>query len=166
MENQKHFTKQPVIAASQEKKARTALWQRIKGIRPLASSRLHFVFGRYMLVGLLSNLLDYTIFLMMYNYTSSVFVSTYTARGISMVLNYALVSRIVFHAGGPTVATFPKYMALVIFSGFLVWQLISVFNPLFGGYVLLAKLAAEALVYGFNFSMQRWLIFRRARRAG
>lgn len=166
MENEKRGLQTQIPPARQPVKPPARFWRRLKSFRPLGSPRLHFVVGRYMLVGLISNLLDYTVFLMMYHYTASVFVSTYTARGISMVLNYALVSRIVFNAGGPAVATFPKYMLLVIFSGFLVWQLISVFNPLFGERVLLSKLAAEALVYIFSFSMQRWLIFRRARHAG
>lgn len=83
-----------------------------------------------------------------------------------MLVNYALVSRIVFQAGGPVIATFPRYAALVLLSGFLVWQLVGAIAPLVGGRMVIAKLSAEALVYLFNFAMQRWLIFRRSRRAG
>lgn len=142
------------------------LWRLAQRSRALASRRLHFVVGRYMLVGLISNALDLSIFLLVHRATGSIFAATYTARGISMLVNYALVSRIVFQAGGPVIATFPKYAALVLLSGFLVWQMVAAIAPLVGGRMVIAKLSAEGLVYLFNFAMQRWLIFRRSRRAG
>lgn len=155
-----------MLLACREVKPRVHWWHKIKRAKPLQSRRLHFVAGRFLLVGLASNIVDYSLFLLVYGWTSQIFVSTYVARGVSMWINYFLVSRVVFRAGGQVVSTFPKYVGLVIVSGFIVSVLIGQIVPLVGGRIFFAKLAAEGLVFLMNFVVQRWLIFRRARRGG
>ncbi len=155
-----------MLLACREMKTRLRWWHKIKHAKPLRSRRLHFVAGRYLLVGLASNIVDYSLFLLVYGWTRQIFISTYVARGVSMWINYFLVSRVVFRAGGQVVSTFAQYVGLVILSGFFVSVLIGQISPLIGGRIFLAKLAAEGLVFLMNFAVQRWLIFRRARRGG
>ena len=141
-------------------------FRRARNIKPLTSPRLHFVVGRFMLAGLISNVIDYCIFLLVYRWTGIIFLSTYAARAVSMGINYGLVKAIVFHAGGQVVSTFSKYVILVVFSGLVVSLLLGQFIPLVGDHILVAKLMAEAIVFLLNFAIQRWFIFRRTRRAG
>lgn len=155
-----------MLLACRDRAPRRRWWRKIKGAKPLRSRRLHFVAGRFLLAGLVSNIVDYSVFLLVYGWTRQIFTSTYAARGISMWINYYLVSRVVFRAGGQVVSTFPQYVGLVILSGFIVGVLIGQIAPLVDGRMFVAKLGAEGLVFLINFAVQRWLIFRRSRHGG
>ena len=123
------------------------------------SMRIYFVLLRYTLAGLLSAAIDYAIFILAFNLSGSISASQASARGVSMVFNYAAIKNVVFYSDQSTTDTLPKYLALVCVSGFVSYMLIKglvMFTPL---PVIAAKLLAEPFVFLANFAIQRDFIF-------
>lgn len=129
---------------------------------PLVDSiKIYFVLLRYTLASLLSALVDFTVFISIYPFIGNILYSTYTARFVSLFVNYNLVNRKVFGAKNRKRETFPKYILLVIISGFLSSGIIYALHATTGIPVALAKILAESLLYIVNFYIQKKFIFTR-----
>lgn len=123
------------------------------------SMRIYFVLFRFTLVSIFSALIDNTVFILIYVFSSNILTSQVSARAVSMIFNYSAVKKVVFYSDVRHGKTFPKYLSLVIISGFVSYLLIKVltmFSPLS---VVPAKLVAESIVFLANFAIQRDFIF-------
>ena len=123
------------------------------------SMKIYFVLFRFTLASLSSALIDFVVFMLIYGLTSNLLVGQACARVISMLYNYSVVKRMVFFSEEGISRTFPKYLALVIFSGSISYFLIKIltqFSPL---PVIAAKAIVESLVFVVNFAIQRDFIF-------
>ena len=123
------------------------------------SMKIYFVLFRFTLASLSSALIDYAVFILIYGLTSNLLAGQACARLVSMLYNYSVVKKMVFFSGEQVTRTFPKYLALVIFSGTISYLLIKVltqFSPL---PVIAAKAIVESLVFLANFAIQRDFIF-------
>jgi glycosyltransferase involved in cell wall biosynthesis len=123
------------------------------------SMKIYFVLFRFTLASLLSAVIDSSVFMIAYGFTPSILTSQALARVVSMIFNYSAVKQAVFYSKQPHGKTFPRYVLLVVISGFVSYILIRVlttFSPLS---VLAAKLTAESLVFLANFAIQRDFIF-------
>ncbi len=97
--------------------------------------------------------------MLIYGLTSNLLAGQACARLISMLYNYSVVKKMVFFSGEEATRTFPKYLALVFFSGAISYLLIKVlttFSPL---PVIAAKAIVESMVFLANFAIQRDFIF-------
>ena len=123
------------------------------------SMRIYFVLLRFTLASLLTTVIDYTVFIFVYNLSASISASQASARLIAMGFNYAAVKKAVFYSEKTVANTFPKYFALVCVSGFVSYLLIKGLSVYTSLPVLAAKIFAESIVFLANFAIQRDFIF-------
>lgn len=130
----------------------------------LDSMRIYFVLFRFSLASASTALIDYTVFLLAIASGGSLAVSQVLARLFALCYNYTVVKRLVFCSDEDHQKTFPKYVALVIVSGLISYQLIGLFQAQFGWRVIPAKILAELLIFFANFAIQRDFIFARRKK--
>jgi glycosyltransferase involved in cell wall biosynthesis len=129
---------------------------------PLADSmRIYFVLFRFSLTSILTAFIDYSVFLFIYNFGSSLLISQVLARSVAMLFNYTAVRRLVFFSDQAHVKTLPKYVTLVCVSGAIAYMLIDVFVTTLHFNVVSAKIGAELMIFLANFAIQRDFIFTR-----
>jgi glycosyltransferase involved in cell wall biosynthesis len=127
----------------------------------LDSMRIYFVLFRFTFASLLSAVIDYTLFILVFSLSNTLVGSQVAARLVSMLFNYTAVKRVVFYSDQQHTRTFPKYLTLVVASGSVSLLLIDLmirYTPL---NVISAKVVAESLVFLANFAIQRDFIFTR-----
>ena len=128
------------------------------------SLRIYFVLLRFTIIALLSAILDYGIFMLVYFFViHDVVLSLTCSRIVSVSFNYLNVRRYAFRSHAHYLSTLPKYLLLAIISGILAYTLITGFMDLLGWHVMVAKLMAELIMFVVNFLVQRDFIFRRPR---
>ncbi len=124
------------------------------------SARIYFVLLRYTLASLASAAVDFIVFISVYPLVGNVLIATYAARTVSLFVNYGLVSRTVFYSKDKARQTFPKYLLLVIVSGFISSMLISYLHAKTDIPIGLAKIITESFLYIINFYVQKKIIFK------
>lgn len=127
---------------------------------PLRDSfRIYKVIFRYMCSSLLSVLIDYSVFFILANYSSNVFLLTYTGRMCSSIANFFINKKIVFKTEGKIVFQAIKYLLLVLLSGTLSAIFVSVFQKYIVDNLLIAKILVEGALFFFNFYVQKNIVF-------
>ncbi len=125
----------------------------------LNSMRLYFVLARYVSTSLLTAVVDNLVFFLCYPWVHNLLVSIYIGRLAAILVNYFLLRKVVFYSSDKPTRTFPRYIALVLFSGLVASFLIDFFNAEFHTGVLLGKIIAELLLYLVNFEVLNKLVF-------
>ena len=125
----------------------------------LNSMSLYFVLARYVSSSLLTAVVDNLVFLLSYPWIHNLLVCIYLARLVAILVNYFLLRKVVFFSSDKTTRTFPKYIALVLFSGLVASLLINFFTTEFHTGVLLNKIMAELLLYFINFTVFNKMVF-------
>jgi glycosyltransferase involved in cell wall biosynthesis len=123
------------------------------------SMKIYFVLLRFTLASLLSAVIDYTIFFVVFGLSSSILASQASARAVSMLFNYSAVKRAVFYSGQKRMQTFPRYLCLVIVSGsvsYFLIKMLAIYSPLS---VTVSKFSVESVIFLANFVIQRDFIF-------
>lgn len=133
--------------------------------RPLLDSlRIYFVLLRFSIIAILSALVDYAVFMLVYYLvTPDVRVSLICSRVVSVTFNYLNVRRFAFRSHEKYIQTLPKYLLLALFSGVMAYALITGLMSLLNWHVVAAKVVAEFIMFIINFLVQRDFIFRRQR---
>ncbi len=127
----------------------------------LDSVRIYFVLLRFSFVSLLTAILDNVVFVLMYPVLGSIGGAQIVSRLAAVAFNYGTARRAVFLSREEHRVTFPRYLLLVVASGFVSWgliQLLMQYTPLTA---VLAKVSAEALLFIGNFAIQRDFVFRK-----
>jgi len=125
----------------------------------LDSVKIYFVLFRYLFASILTALADYSVFILSYRIFENILFTNYFSRLIALSIQYMLVSKLVFISQEKMRKTFPKYLLLVIISGFISSAIISYLTSKFSMNIITSKFIAEALLYLANFIIQRELIF-------
>ena len=125
----------------------------------LNSMSLYFVLARYISTSLLTAVVDNLVFVLCYPFVHNVLASIYLARLAAILVNYFLLRKVVFVSSDKPTRTFPKYVALVLFSGLIASLLINLFNAEFHTGIVLGKIIAELLLYMVNFAILNKLVF-------
>ncbi len=135
--------------------------------RPLWDSlRIYFVLLRFSIIAILSAMLDYGIFMLVYFLIArNVMAALICSRIVSVTFNYLNVRRYAFRSNEKHTHTLPKYLTLAVVSGIMAYTLITGFMNLFGWQVMWAKIIAEFIMFIINFLVQRDFIFRKHRSA-
>jgi glycosyltransferase involved in cell wall biosynthesis len=127
---------------------------------PIADSmRIYFVMSRYLFASVLTALVDYIVFVLVMPFFGSITAATYIARGSAVSINFILVKKVVFGDHKKIMSTLPKYLLLVILSGFISLSIIHYLSSL-GMKIILAKIVAESVLYLANFIIQKEFIFK------
>ncbi len=123
------------------------------------SAKIYFVLFRYLIAGVASAVVDFFVFWLVSSVTGDYFARTFVSRGVSLVVNYTLVRNMVFSSREKMLRTFPKYILLVIVSGFVSAILVKFFHQTLGIHDMFAKVIAESILFLANFVIQRDIIF-------
>jgi len=135
---------------------------RTSHFNPLQDSmRISFVLLRFTGLSLATAILDNLVFSAVFRAGAGLFRAQAAGRLIAVLFNYPAARRAVFLSREPHRKTLPKYLALVAVSGAAAYWLIGRLAPELG--VPVAKVAAETLLFLFNFVMQRDFVFVKSR---
>jgi len=134
--------------------------------RPFRDSlRIGFVLARFSLLSLATATLDNVVFFLSLRLGLPISTAQIAARTASVLFNYPLARRAVFHSGQSHRTTFTRYVMLVAVSGYASYHLLSLLHSVLGWPVLVSKITAESILFLANFLVQRDLIFTRKRSA-
>lgn len=128
---------------------------------PLIDSiKIYFVLLRHGFTSIITAVVDFIIFISLFSTLNNILLTTYVARFIALFVQYIIVKKFVFYySSEKTTKTFPKYILLVIFSGFISSTIIFYETQALGLSILMSKLIAEFFLYLFNFTIQYKFIF-------
>ena len=104
-------------------------------------------------------IVDNGVFALLYLTTHQIFYSQVIARVLSVCVNWTLVKFVVF-AARDAKRSFPKFAALAMVNVLVTYTMIRLFKRYLGITPIYAKLIFETCLFLFNFSVQRFLIFR------
>jgi putative flippase GtrA len=130
----------------------------------LDSMRIYFVLSRYIFATFAVVAVDYAIFIAAFPLTGSVVASTYAGRCVALFVQYFAGKNWVFYSKDSMTRSFPRYVLLVAVSGFISAALIRTLTEWTGIGVVLAKVVAELVLFPFNFTVQKELVFPSADR--
>ena len=126
------------------------------------SMRIGFVLARFTMLSLATAALDNLVFLLAIRAALAPAPAQIIGRAAAVLVNYPLARRAVFLSKEPHRSTLARYLALVAASGFLSFQLMTLFERALGLTVLESKIAAESALFIVNFMVQRdWVFLRR-----
>jgi len=132
---------------------------------PLVDSmRIYFVLLRFALAAMLTALIDYTVFFLTYGASASILASQASGRAVALLFNYSAVRRAVFYSDLKHSRTFPRYLALVLFSGTVSYLLIRFLTAFTQLGVMPSKVLVESVIFLANFAVQRDFIFTRSKK--
>jgi glycosyltransferase involved in cell wall biosynthesis len=126
----------------------------------LDSMKIYYVLFRFMFSSIITAIIDYLVFILVYSFTRNIFTSTYAARAVATGINYTLARKFVFHSTD-ILKTLPKFIMLVVILGFISYNLTVSFVVFLKIPVLAAKILSELTLYITNFVIQRNFIFRK-----
>ena len=116
-------------------------------------------FLRYSGSSVLSFLVDNTVFFLGIQIGFGNLLALVTGRVASLLVNYFLLKSVVFKPKNEKNRSFAKYVGLVIFSGSVVWSLITIGEKIIPIHPIFLKLAAELGMFFFNYYVSKTFIF-------
>ncbi|MCX7049568.1 MAG: glycosyltransferase [Candidatus Sumerlaeota bacterium] len=125
----------------------------------LDSIKIYFSLFRFFITSVITAVIDGAIFLICLFLGMPIYASQILARCGALVFNYTAVRNAVFFSKQEHAKTFPKYLLLVVVSGFVSYGLIQFLIQTFSLRAMAAKIIAESLVFLANYAIQRELIF-------
>jgi len=123
------------------------------------SMRIYFVLFRFTVNSLITALIDNLVFAAVYFSGASVVRAQAAGRLLALTFNYAAARSFVFLSQQTHGVVLPRYLLLVLASGFVSYSLIQLLISLLSFPVLTAKVTAELLLFIVNFLIQRDMVF-------
>ena len=127
----------------------------------LDSMRIYFLLLRFSVLSILSALVDYLVFWLVWRQFASIGRAQATARVVSVAFNYFAVRRVVFHSRQRHAIVMPRYLALAVANALLSYAGIKFLNLSLGLPPIAAKVAVELPLFIANFAIQRDFVFTR-----
>jgi len=128
------------------------------------SMRIYFVLLRFTFISVLTAILDNAVFFLCFRVTRSILLAQAVARLASILFNYNVARRAVFHSDGRHSVLFPRYVALVIVNATISYAGIRLLIRVSPLGVFPAKILIESLLFIANFAIQRDFVFTRRMR--
>ncbi len=126
----------------------------------LNSMGSYFVLLRYMLTSVIIAAIDYIVFFGVYRLSNDVAAGVFIARTVAILVNFTLLQRRVFFYHGQESPALIKYVLLVFTAGLITTLLIQLFTQYLLFDVIIAKLAAEWMLYFINYFIVKKYIFK------
>ncbi|MDR2367484.1 MAG: bifunctional glycosyltransferase family 2/GtrA family protein [Deltaproteobacteria bacterium] len=117
------------------------------------------IFFRFFFTSILTTLIDYVVFALVYFNTNNILLSFIFARIASIIYNFTASRYYVFKVATDFVKQITKYLTLVAMFMLISWGITELFFHLFGGYVILIKAISEASLFFLSWFIQRRFIF-------
>jgi glycosyltransferase involved in cell wall biosynthesis len=127
------------------------------------SMRIYFVLFRFVSISLLSFLIDYGLFTLCFLVSNLLLPSLAIARITSSTVNFVLNKKFAFQYAGHFWQSLIQYYVLCFMVFALSLYIIKLFLFLKIN-VFIAKILADALIFFFSFSMQKFYIFAKRER--
>jgi hypothetical protein len=128
--------------------------------RPMLDSmKIYSVFFRFCAISLLSFVLDYALFVILFYFLNGLFFSVFTARILSAGFNFSMNKSKVFHYRQGSSKPFLKYAALACglgLSSFILLKIMVMFS--FNPYI--AKPVVDFFLFIISFMVQRLFVFK------
>lgn len=129
------------------------------------SMRIYFVLFRLSILSLATAALDNAVFYLAYRRTGDILASQTLGRLVAVSFNYSLARKAVFLSHEPHRVLLPRYLLLVIGSGAASYGLIRWMTHALPVSAIVAKIAAESLLFIANFVIQRDFVFTSPRQS-
>ena len=126
------------------------------------SLRIYGIIIRFFLSSILSFVLDYGLFNLLYALTKHLFLATIIARVTSSLFNFTVNRTAVFQSKAPLAATMVRYYLLCAVQMLTSYGLVALLSLLFGdGSVTVAvlKLVVDIFLYFISFRIQQAWVF-------
>lgn len=127
----------------------------------LDSLRIYFVLLRFGFISLLTSVIDNLVFTLAFGALGTIGRAQILGRVAAVAFNYLSARRAVFLSREEHAVTFPRYLLLVVSSGFVSYGLIQLLLEHTTLSPIVAKIAAEAMLFIANFAIQRDFVFRK-----
>ncbi|HOT00850.1 MAG TPA: bifunctional glycosyltransferase family 2/GtrA family protein [Acidobacteriota bacterium] len=127
---------------------------------PLTDSmRIYFVLFRYLIVSLLTALVDNAVFAATFLIHPGILAAMVAGRVVAGLFNYFMNRSAVFMSRAAIRQSMPRYILLVVFSGSIGYALIRTAVDMGLCGAIMAKLAVESVLFVFNFAVQKVFVF-------
>lgn len=123
------------------------------------STRIYFALLRFSVASVTAAVIDNVVFAAAYAVSGSILGSQIASRGVALVINYAMLKRMVFHSSARHAVTLPRYLASVVVLSMVSYGLILASIEAFDMPAIVAKIAVETLIFACSFLIQRFLVF-------
>lgn len=125
------------------------------------SIRIYYTIIKYLLVSILSVLVDYVVFLILMHTVHGVWIATYGARLCSSVVNFMLNRSFVFRAEKKHLLKqiILYYIQVIVVAGVSA-ACVTGLGYLLPGYTLLCKIIVDTLLFILNYIIQKKFIFQ------
>lgn len=125
------------------------------------SIRIYYTILKYLLVSILSVLVDYAVFLILMHLIDGVWIATYGARMCSSIINFLLNRSFVFRAEKKHFVRqiILYYIQVVVIAG-LSAACVAGLKAIVPDHILLCKIVVDSLLFILNYLIQKKFIFR------
>lgn len=131
---------------------------------PLIDSlKIYFVLFRFIIISFLTQFIDTLFFAFLLSANCSVVFSTGCARSLALGFNFIMNKKYVFHSKGSVKKEMVQFLALAFFLMYSSYTLMNFLVGWLGIGLIPAKIAADGLLFLFNFSVQRFVLFNRVK---
>ena len=128
----------------------------------LDSSRIYFVFLRFISTSLATAFIDYCVFIVGHLLTGSILASLITARLFAGTFQFLVAKNWVFHSRGKLALELPSYITTVMINTVISYAGILLFTQSWNWNVIASKITVEGIVFSISFLSMRLLVFRNA----
>lgn len=126
----------------------------------LDSIKIYFVLLRYVFASFSSFILDYTLFLLLFSNTDSLLIATIGSRSISMLYNFFINKKMVFHHHDSFIIPFIKYLLLACFSMASSYFILNMIQNYHNLSIPFFKIVVESVLFFLNFFIQQIFVFK------
>lgn len=127
------------------------------------SSRIYFSLLRFSLASITAAAIDNLVFAAAFAVSGSILGSQVASRAVALVVNYAMLKRMVFHSRTRHSVTLPRYLASVFVLAAVSYGLILGCVETFAMPPIAAKILVETLIFTCSFLIQRFFVFPQRR---
>lgn len=124
------------------------------------SMKIYFQLLRYAFSSMLTSILDFIVFTIMFALSGDIMVSILVARFVvGSIFNFIVNRWLVFHSRAGVMSSLFKYYTAILIMSIISYQLIDLAMFHMGFSVVMAKVVVETLLFGVTFLIQRDFVF-------
>jgi glycosyltransferase involved in cell wall biosynthesis len=123
------------------------------------SMRIYFVFARFLSSAVLTAIIDYAVFFIVYHFTSGIFFGIFSGRLVAGSVNFTINKRYVFRFRDIWHRTLLRYALLVAALGCVAYLMTDYLVTRNGWNAYLAKVCVDGVLLLGSFVMQRDVVF-------
>lgn len=124
------------------------------------SMKIYFQLLRYAFSSMLTSILDFIVFTIMFALSDNIMISILVARFVvGSIFNFIVNRWLVFHSRAGVLSSLFKYYTAILIMSIISYQLIDLAMAHLGFSVVMAKVVVETLLFGVTFLIQRDFVF-------